>query len=78
MFPVLSIPQALSPGSTLILWQGRLPAKVVHPVPLIEILPENHGDVTLNFQQRKGTSLYNRQGQSALTVQKGFYIDRYC
>jgi hypothetical protein len=78
MFTFPPIPQALSPGSSLVVWQGRLPGRVRHPLPIIEILPGNHADVTMNHRQQRELDLYDRQGLSRPGVRKGAEIDLYC
>jgi len=78
IFPIPPVPQALSPGSKLIIWRGRLPERVPHPLPLIEILPENHADITLNYQHQRGANLYNRRGLTRFSVLTGTHIDLYC
>lgn len=78
MFPLLPIPQTLSPGSSLIVWQGRLPERGPRPLPLIEILPGDRADVALSRRQQRGAELYTREGPSGPAAQTGTLIDFYC
>jgi hypothetical protein len=78
MLNILPIPFSLPSGSSVVLWQARRVERHSSPVPIIEILPENHADVGLNFYQRQGISFYDRKGNETLLNHKGQRIDLNC
>jgi hypothetical protein len=78
MVNVLPIPFSLNPGASVVLWQTRMVERHSSPLPIIEILPENHGDASLDYFQRQGISFYDRKGKEALLDQKGQRINLYC
>jgi hypothetical protein len=53
---------ALSPGTGVDFWHPRMLGRRFPLVAsIIEILPENHADLALDCNQRKGLSYYDRQ-----------------
>jgi hypothetical protein len=78
MLNILPTPLSLPPGSSVVLWQARMVERHSSPLPIIEILSENHADAGFNFYQRQGISFYDRKGNEALLDQKGQRIDLYC
>jgi hypothetical protein len=78
MFNLLPIQLALSPGESVVLWQSRMPENKSRAIPIIEILPENHTGVKLNYYHRRGVFTYDRYGMKNLINQKGKWIDFYC
>ena len=78
MFNLLPIQLALSSGENVVLWQSRSVEKKSRAIPIIEILPENHIGVKLDYYHRRGVFTYDRYGMKNLINQKGKWIDFYC
>jgi len=78
MLNLLPIQHALPPGESLILWQSRLLEKRSQAIPIIEILPENHTGVKLEYYHRRGALTYDQHGIENLSHHKGKWIDFYC
>jgi len=78
MFNLLPIQLALSPGESVVLWQSRSVEKRSHPIPIIEILPENQTGVKLDYYHRHGVLNYDQHGMENLIDHKGKRIDFYC
>lgn len=74
----LPIQVTLPPGEHLVLWQSRMPAKKNRTIPIIEILPENHTAVKLDYNHLHRALTYNQHGMKGLNDQKGKWIDLYC
>jgi hypothetical protein len=78
MLNLLPIQLALSPGESVVLWQSRSVEKRSHPIPIIEILPENQTGVKLDYYHRRGVLTYDQRGMENLIDPKGKWIDSYC
>ena len=69
---------ALPPGESVVLWQSRLLEKKSRAIPIVEILPENHTGVKLDYYPRRGNMTYNQYGMKNSVDHKGKWIDLYC
>ncbi len=78
MLNILPVHLSLTAGASVVLWQPRMVERHSSPVPVIEILSENHADAGLNFYQREGISFYDRKGSETLLGHKGQKIDLFC
>jgi hypothetical protein len=77
MMTLPPIQLGLSPGESVVLWQSRPVERATKPIPIIEILPENHSDIKLNYF-RRGVLIYDRRGSIDSSDPKGKWIDFYC
>ena len=78
MLNFLPIQLALPPGESVVLWQSRMLEKRSPAIPIIEILPEKHTGVKLNYYHRRGVLTYDQHGMKNWIDHKGKWIDFYC